>query len=77
MQRTNLKVFRIAHKLRQTDIAYDLGVSRATYSFIERGERSGNAEFWQRLQRTYNVPDEEMYKLMKVDEVKQCETKEK
>lgn len=77
MQRTNLKVFRIAHKLRQTDIAYDLGVSRATYSFIERGERSGNAEFWQRLQRTYNVPDEEMYKLMKVDEVEQCETKEK
>lgn len=77
MQRTNLRVFRIAHKLRQTDIAYDLGVSRATYSFIERGERSGNAEFWQRLQRTYNVPDEEMYKLMKVDEVEQCETKEK
>lgn len=77
MQRTNLKVFRTAHKLRQTDIAYELGVSRATYSFIERGERSGNAEFWQRLQRTYSVPDEEMYKLMKVDEVEQCETKEK
>lgn len=66
--RTNLKVFRTAHKLRQTDIAYDLGVSRATYSFIERGERSGNAEFWQKLQRVYNVPDEQMYALMKVDE---------
>lgn len=77
--RTNLKVFRTAHKLRQTDIAYDLGVSRATYSFIERGERSGNAEFWQKLQRVYNVPDEQMYALMKVDEerAEQCETKGK
>ena len=75
--RSRLKAFRVLKKLRQTDIAYELGVSRATYSFIERGERSGNAEFWQRLQRTYSVPDEEMYKLMKVDEVEQCETKEK
>lgn len=77
--RTNLKVFRTARKLRQTDIAYDLGVSRATYSFIERGERSGNAEFWQKLQRVYNVPDEQMYALMKVDEEReeQCETKGK
>ena len=74
--RTNLKVFRTDRKLRQTDIAYDLGVSRMTYSFIERGIRSGSAEFWQRLQRVYNVPNEEMYSLMKLDEVEQCETKE-
>lgn len=67
MPRTNLKVFRTAHKLRQTDIAYDLGVSRATYSYIERGLRSGTAEFWSKLQSTYNVPDEEMYALQKLD----------
>lgn len=67
MQRTNLKVFRTAHKLRQTDIAYDLGVSRATYSYIERGLRSGTAEFWSKLQSTYNVPDEDMYALQKLD----------
>jgi transcriptional regulator with XRE-family HTH domain len=77
--RTNLKVFRTAHKLRQTDIAYELGVSRATYSFIERGIRSGSGEFWQTLQRVYNVPDEQMYTLMKLDEerTEQCETNEK
>lgn len=75
--RTNLKVFRIAHKLRQTDIAYELGVCRSTYSFIERGIRSGDAEFWNRLQQTYNVPDAEMWALQKLDEVKQCEMKEK
>lgn len=77
MPRTNLKVFRTAHKLRQTDIACDLGVSRATYSFIERGIRNGNAEFWNRLQQRYNVPDAEMWSLQKLDEVKQCEMKEK
>lgn len=65
--RTNLKVFRTAHKLRQTDIAYELGVSRATYSYIERGLRSGTAEFWSKLQSTYNVPDEDMYALQKLD----------
>ena len=74
--RTNLKVFRTDRKLRQTDIAYDLGVSRMTYSLIVRGLRSGSSEFWQRLQRVYNVPNEEMYSLMKLDEVEQCETKE-
>lgn len=67
MPRTNLKVFRTAHKLQQTDIAYDLGVSRATYSYIERGLRSGTAEFWSKLQSTYNVPDEDMYALQKLD----------
>lgn len=67
MPRTNLKVFRTAHKLRQTDIAYDLGVSRATYSYIERGLRSGTYEFWSKLQSTYNVPDEDMYALQKLD----------
>lgn len=67
MPRTNLKVFRTAHKLRQTDIAYDLGVSRAKYSYIERGLRSGTAEFWSKLQSTYNVPDEDMYALQKLD----------
>lgn len=79
MQRTNLKIFRTAHKLRQTDIAVDLGISRATYSFIERGLRSGTTEFWNRLQQKYNVPDAEMWALQKIDESenKQCETSEK
>lgn len=75
--RSRLKAFRVLHKLRQTDIALDLGVCRSTYSFIERGERDGSMKFWRKLQQVYGVSDEEMYKLMKVDEVKQCETKEK
>lgn len=75
--RSKLKAFRVLHKKRQADIADILGVSRATYSFVERGERSGTAEFWQKLQSVFNVPDEQMYSLMKLDEVEQCEAKEK
>jgi len=66
--RSKLKAFRVLRKLRQTDIAYELGVSRATYSYIERGERDGNMKFWQKLQQVYGVSDEEMYTLMKLDE---------
>lgn len=66
--RTNLKVFRIAHKLKQAEFAVKIGVSRATYSLVERGMRSGTGEFWAAIQREFNVPDSEMYSLMKLDE---------
>lgn len=66
--RTNLKVFRVAHKLKQSEIAERIGVSRATYAFAERGERSPSQAFWDAIQREFNVSDSEMYKLMKLDE---------
>ena len=66
--RSRLKAFRVLRKLRQTDIACALGVSRATYSHIERGECDGSIKFWQKLQQVYGVSDEEMYALMKLDE---------
>lgn len=65
--RTTLKLFRIGKHLTQKKIAGEIGVSRATYSFIERGIRSGNFEFWENLQKAFGVPDEEMYKLQKKD----------
>jgi len=75
--RTALKQFRIGEHLTQSEFATSLNVSRATYSFIERGERIGSMKFWQKLQQHYKVPDEQMFKLMKLDEVKPCETKGK
>lgn len=66
--RTNLKVFRIRHKLTQAKISDLLGVSRQVYSYIENGKRSGTAEFWSALQREFDVPDEKMYPLMRLDE---------
>lgn len=65
--RTNLKVFRVAHKLTQAEIAAKLGVSRQTYAYVERGERLGTQSFWDTLQQVFNVPDSEMYSLMKID----------
>lgn len=66
--RTALKQFRVGVHLTQSEMAERTGVSRATYSFVERGERSGGAEFWRNLQTAFNVPDEQMYGLMKQDE---------
>ena len=69
--RTALKQFRIGLHLTQAEFAKKTGVSRAMYSYIERGKRQGKPEFWLNLQNVFNVPDEEMWKLQKIDEVKQ------
>ena len=66
--RSRLKAFRVLQKERQADIAHALGVSRATYSHIERGECDGSMKFWRKFQQVYGVSDEEMYALMKLDE---------
>lgn len=65
--RTQLKLFRISKHLNQAEIAEMTGVSRATYGFIEKGKRSGNQAFWGSLQAVFNVADEDMWKLQKLD----------
>ena len=66
--RTELKKFRVGQHLNQADMAKKIGVSRVTYAFVENGKRSGNADFWGTLQKVFNVPDEEMWQLQKLDE---------
>ena len=65
--RTELKKLRIELHLTQAEFAKLLGVSRATYAFVERGDRSGNAAFWEAVQRVGKVSDANMYKLQKKD----------
>ena len=65
--RTNLKVFRVRLKLTQEGMAIKLGVSRQLYAFVEAGKRNGSPKFWRSVQRVFNVPDDQMYKLMKLD----------
>ncbi len=67
-QRTALKQFRIGVHLKQSEMGEKCGVSRGTYAYIENGKRSGSAKFWSNLQSAFNVPDEKMYQLMKLDE---------
>ena len=73
--RTALKQFRIGLHLKQSEMAEKIGVCRATYGFVEQGKRSGTAEFWTNLQKVFNVPDEQMWLLQKLDESgeKPCE----
>lgn len=66
--RTNLKLFRIKHKLSQQEMAEKIGYRRAMYSLVESGKREGRRAFWTALQAAFNVPDEEMFGLMKNDE---------
>lgn len=67
--RINLKLLRVSEGLTQNEISEKLGISRITYSFIERGERQGNYKFWERVQETFNIPDKKMYSLMRNVEV--------
>lgn len=69
--RTALKQFRVGLHLTQAQMAKKIGVSRPTYSFIERGERSGGGLFWAAIQTKFNVPDEKMWALQKLDEQEQ------
>ena len=68
MVRHNLYMFRCDKKLTQNEMAEICGVSRVTYAKIENGERGGSAAFWTTLQNVFGVPDEEMWKLQKLEE---------
>lgn len=73
--RTALKQFRIGLHLKQSEMAKKMGVGRTVYGYVERGVRNGTIEFWNKLQKAFNVPDEQMWLLQKLDEseVKPCE----
>lgn len=62
--RMNLKLFRVERKLSQQDMANMLDVPRQTYAMVERGQRRGSDEFWEKLQTVFSVPDADMWKLM-------------
>lgn len=68
MERHNLYIFRCDNRLNQAEMAEKCGVSRVTYGKIENGERGGSADFWGTLQKVFGVPDEEMWKLQKLEE---------
>lgn len=65
--RESLYLLRCKHKLTQAEFAAKCGVSCRGYQNIEWGKRSGSAEFWAAVQTIFNVPDSEMYSLMKVE----------
>lgn len=66
--RKNLKIFRATKLLSQEQMAATIGVTRSTYAAIENGDREGRKTFWRLLQCAFNIPDAEMYGLMKNEE---------
>ena len=66
-KRHNLYMLRCNHKLTQAEFADRIGVSHRGYQNVEWGERSGTADFWAAVQKEFNVPDAEMYALMKLE----------
>lgn len=67
MSRHNLYMFRCDERLTQKEMAVKMGVTRQTYANVENGKRSGNSEFWDALQKAFDIPDSEMYTLMKIE----------
>ena len=65
--RTKLKIFRIARKLNQQQMAAKLDYERAYYGHIERGYQDGSPSFWERLQKAFALTDDEMQELKELD----------
>lgn len=63
----NLKLYarRAAKGLSQVEAAKKLDMPINVYTRIEHGETSGKIENWCKIQELYEVPDEEMWDLIK------------
>ncbi|MCQ2486961.1 MAG: helix-turn-helix domain-containing protein [Clostridia bacterium] len=63
--RLGLKLLRVKLNLTQEEMAKKLNVNRGTYIAIENGRRDGRLQFWENLQKSFDIPDENMWALMK------------
>ena len=66
-KRTALKVFRVKNNLTQQQAAEKIGITRNNYIPIEYGTRAGTINFWTKVQMAFNIPDSEMWGLIKYD----------
>lgn len=65
--RYTLYMFRCSHRMTQQEMADKIGFDRMTYSAIENGKRDGSMRFWNALQRAFNLDNDELAELMKVE----------
>jgi DNA-binding XRE family transcriptional regulator len=65
VKRIKLKQFRIGLDYTQEEMAEILRVSRVQYAQIENGRQLGKQQFWCNLQNAFDIPDSEMWELMK------------
>lgn len=55
MIETRLRKLRLNHALKQSDIAEHLGITRASYTYYEQGQRQPNPEMLIRLAEFFQV----------------------
>ena len=63
MKNKELKKMRVDMGVSQQDVAQAIGVGISTYSVIENGSRMGSVETWIKLQKYFNIKDEDMWAL--------------
>lgn len=63
-KRIKLKQFRIGLQLTQQEMADKMNVSKVMYVSVENGQRQGTYAFWCTFQNVFEVPDEQMWKLI-------------
>lgn len=63
----NLRLFNLRKKknLTQVQAAQQAGIPINVYQRIEEGKNKGKIDTWDRIQEFYEVPDEEMWKVVK------------
>ena len=62
-----LKVKRVEKGLTQKEVSKQLGIVNTGYSLIETGKRSGKLEIWLAIQKLFEIPDEEMWGIIKAN----------
>ena len=67
MDRRNLKVFRVSKGLSQQEMADVLGVSRSTYGDAERGKRLCSQRLLDKLQKTFDLSDADVWQMTKTE----------
>lgn len=64
MVNKSLKVLRVKNGLTQEQMANKMGWSRQYYAKTESGRSFGTVPFWNKLQKAFGVPDDEMWLLV-------------
>ncbi|GEM_PF-7072950 len=63
----NLRLFNLRKEKgwTQKEAAKEYGIPINVYQRIEQGKFSGKIENWEKIQEVYDIPDEEMWKVIK------------
>lgn len=63
----NLRLFNLRKQknLTQIQAAEQLGIPINVYQRIEQGKNKGKIDAWDKIQDFYEIPDEEMWKVVK------------